>query len=216
MKIKNLNYKIDSTEILEDISFEVENNSVNVIVGSNGAGKTTLLKVISKVIEQKNIDINELNNNYKIVFVDQDFLIFDELIVEEFILLINNLNKNDIKISNLIIEDFMILGIDNILKTQIKNLSFGQRQKLIILMGFLSLPDYLLLDEPFNGLDYNSKINLRKLLKKYKKFFSFIITTHDIDNIHIYADKIMYLEKGRLQKILNIGEYCNEQKIIKE
>lgn len=212
IEIKDLNYVIDENKILEHISFSIPEGGVTAIVGPNGVGKTTTLQLLSGILQSKNESIKQLSKEKKVIYIDLDYLVFDELTAREFLHLIASYNNKNDKDLQILLTEFEPLNIISFLDTKLKGLSLGQKQKLIIAVGFLSNMDVLILDEPFNGLDYKSECHLKTLLQQKKYPLTIIITTHNFVDIETYTDKcIVIKDKKSVVEIEN-----NDEKIYKK
>lgn len=185
----NITYSAGEKIIINNISFYLKKNAVNILVGPNGAGKTSLLEVLAG-IRKTELDID----NSEILYLNLDYLIFDKLTVKEFIQLIIKINQTINY--EMIFSDFKELKIGEFIDTKLEFLSLGQKQKLLILTGIMSNKHILLFDEPYNGLDKNSKLVLNNLFKKYKKNKTFFFATHDVEIINNIVDHIVKLNNG--------------------
>lgn len=106
-------------------------------------------------------------------YLNLDYLIFDKLSVKEFLNMIIQINKTEHP--EKILNDCSELNLNALYDVQVQYLSLGQSQKLLIQVALLSNRNIILLDEPFNGLDYDSKIILNRLLNKYKNKKTFFL-----------------------------------------
>lgn len=204
--ITDLSYSIEEHNILEQLSFSLPEGEVTAIVGPNGVGKTTTVQLLASMLQSNNESVKKLVKEKKVVYLDLEYLVFDELTAKEFIMLIANYNKKTNRELQMLLDDFEPLNITSFLDTKLKGLSLGQKQKLIILTGFLSNADMLIFDEPFNGLDYKSERYLKTLLQKNKYHFTIIITTHNFIDIETYTKKcIVMKDKQTIIEIENNG-----------
>ncbi|KPU51133.1 ATP-binding cassette domain-containing protein [Bacillus wiedmannii] len=197
LEIKDLIFCIEEKKILDNISFSIPEFEVTAIVGPNGVGKTTTVQILSNIIKNDNSSIKNLNARKKILYLDIEYLVFDELTAKEFIELNAKNNKKSRKEVATILNEFEGLNIKEFLFTKLKGLSLGQKQKLIILIAFMSNADVLIFDEPFNGLDYKSEKKLKDLLKENKFKFTIVITTHNFNNIEDYTKKCIVISDSK-------------------
>ncbi|MFD3261630.1 ATP-binding cassette domain-containing protein [Paenibacillus lentus] len=205
-EITDLNYSIEEKDILEHLSFSIPEGGVTAIVGPNGVGKTTTVQLLASILQSKNESVVKLLKEQKVVYLDLEYLVFDELTAKEFLELIANYNKKTNRELQALLDDFEPLNIASFLGTKLKGLSLGQKQKLIILTGFLTNADVLIFDEPFNGLDYKSEKYFKTLLRDNKYQFTIIITTHNFNKLELYTNKcIVMKDKKTLIEIENNG-----------
>ncbi|SDC50208.1 ABC-2 type transport system ATP-binding protein/ATP-binding cassette, subfamily A (ABC1), member 2/ATP binding cassette, subfamily A (ABC1), member 13 [Pelagirhabdus alkalitolerans] len=200
IKVNDLNYSIGGSPILKDLTFHVPKKALTVLIGPNGVGKTTTLELLSGVRKINNDSVESIIKKHRILYLDMELLIFEELTTKEYVDLIadiNNLNTQDIKVT---LRDFEPMNLEDFYHVRIGGLSLGQKQKLTLFTGFLTKPDVLLFDEPFNALDYKSQNHLKNLFNEYKKDITFLITTHSLDNLEEYVDSCILLFEGRIEK----------------
>lgn len=178
------------------------------IFGESGSGKTTFLKMLSGItnpdsgfICYKSQEFFNKKKNFslpiwkrKIGFVFQNYALFPHLSVYKNIIFgLDKAMKNNI-------DDLIFsLNLENLCNQKPKNLSGGQSQKVALARAILSNPDILLLDEPFSGLDKDTKallqIDLKNILEKYK-ITTFLIS-HDITEMFLLADEVYVLKDGK-------------------
>lgn len=212
MEIRNLSYKIENKTILDDISVNFYEKSINLIIGKNGVGKTTLLNLMLENIklnksDQKLIHFPSIKNK---IMIDLNYLVFDELTGNELINFITEIHNISFDVKKRIINDCKMLNLD-FLNTRIKGLSLGQSQKLIITISLLTPCELVAFDEPFNGLDKESIKQLQQLLIKYKSEKTFILATHNYENLSYFADNLVVInQKGKAKNLTDLEVYDEE------
>lgn len=204
MKISCANiYKTFSTKkVLEDITFESEENCITIL-GANSAGKTTLLKIFATILkpDRGNIKIEQIDvvkNPEKLRkilgFVPENSSLLRELSAVENIkhfAALRKLRINPVQI----MEEFYIPTTKNPVRT----LSKGIQQRLMIAITLMNNPKLLILDEPTSGLDRESKELLWKLLIKMKnEGTTILLSTHDEEEVSVLADYLVLLSEGRI------------------
>lgn len=211
IKVNNLSFKIDSKEILNNISFEIEKNKITGILGKNGCGKTSLIKHLSKELKSqnsvyiKNKSINEFkirDFSKSISFVLQNFGNIGNFTVQELIEMgrypykkfFKNYSDEDEKIVKDIISFFKLEKIKNI---KAKYISGGELKLTYIARCLAQQTDILVLDEPINHLDINYQIMLMKFLKKINNK-TILLTIHNIDLALEYCDNIILMKDGNI------------------
>ena len=206
IKIENLTKEFKDSLILNDINLEFQEGKVYGLVGPNGSGKSVLLKIIcafymptkGKVLID-GVNYNDGNNfppNLR-ALIDKPSFIPDLSGFENLKLLA--------KIQNLINDDDIIntLKIVNLYEEKDKKFykySMGMKQKLGIASVLMEKPKIMILDEPFNGIDDESKSKLFEYLAKIKKNKIIIISSHIFEEIQKVCDEVYYFENGTCVK----------------
>lgn len=216
INLKN-GYKIYEQEekvfALNDVSLEINEGELIVILGMSGSGKTTLLNVLSGLdiidrgeyyfndVNIKSLNNNELTNlrkdNFGLIF--QSYNLLEHLNVVQNVKLGAMLNKS---INDKYVEEIIeLVGLKDKLKSNIYELSGGQQQRVAIARAIAKKPKVLFCDEPTGALDETtSKEILKLILELNEKLKStIVIITHNpiIANI---ADRIIYMKDGRIEK----------------
>lgn len=213
--------------ILKNISLNF-GNGIYTIVGKNGSGKSSLLRLIPRIYDPKNgeifIDDQDIKNvklsslRSQIGIVPQNPIIFSGTIIENICLSKPNATMDEIRdvckqVNSL---DF-IDSLENKFQTRLGRkgiiLSGGQIRKIAIARALLKKPKILLLDEPNLALDYVTKQEIYKILKKLKETITIIITTHDLRYLGKISDKIIIIDGGSIvevgshEKLLKNSQY---------
>jgi ABC-type polar amino acid transport system ATPase subunit len=203
--VKQINNKV----VLNDISFNIAEQEIIVILGPSGSGKTTLLRAISGLdnISSGEILINDMifnkDNSHllheKIGMVFQNFNLFPHMNI------IDNLTYSPLKSSlmlnrdsiiekaKILLNDFSLLSIADKLP---KDISGGQKQRVAIARALMIDPQLLLMDEPTSALDPEIISDFVEIIKKLKNKLSIIITSHHIGFAKSIADKIIFMDRG--------------------
>ena len=212
LEVKNLyfNYQTDKP-LFQNLNLNVDEGQIIALVGESGCGKSTLLSLIYGLIDWQSGDIlfegeklfgpkgNLVPGESQMKFVAQNYdlmpygTVYDN--VGKFISNINLKEKKE-KVEELL----DVVGLTEFAKVIPKNLSGGQQQRVAIARALAVLPKMLLLDEPFSNLDFSRKFELREKLFNYVKEnnLSLIISTHNLEEVLPWADKIVVLQQGRL------------------
>lgn len=199
--VKNLKFFYKTKEILNDINFAFKEKNIYCIVGENGAGKTTLLELMLglKKIQQGSIKFNEQSINEKLYadigVVFQENILRPRLKVKDEINAHVHLFKASKEWETKIIETFEL----DILMNKIGNsLSGGERRRVLMAIAFLNHPKYLILDEPFTGIDTKIRNKLRTFMQEYVEKYNAIIifSEHNILECQKYDYHFIFLYKG--------------------
>jgi len=190
LKVKNLNVKLDSEEIIKGLSFEVKEGDVLTILGPNGAGKTVLLKTLVGIFPYKGKI--EWRKDVRIGYVPQrvPFIKDIPINVEEFFLL-----KTTSEEAREILES---VGFEeSILKKRLGDLSSGQFQRILVAWALVKNPNVLLFDEPMAGIDISGKETIYNLLFKLKKErnLTILLVTHDLSVVFKFSNFVVCLNK---------------------
>ncbi|TWI57941.1 ABC transporter ATP-binding protein [Halalkalibacter nanhaiisediminis] len=206
------NYTPDSP-ILNNINFEIENNTFVTILGPSGCGKSTLLNLIAGFIPTSNGSIKVDEKHVKAPseergFVFQDLALFPWLSVYknvEFGLKMQNIpkEKRDQKVKEMI----ELVGLSSYSNFPISSLSGGMKQRVALARTLATEPNILLLDEPFSALDAQTRDVLQEeLLALHQKLsMTTMLVTHSIDEAIYLSDTIILLSKnGTIKEIVQI------------
>ena len=105
------------------------------------------------------------------------------------------------KLNTELVEELIeLFNFSSYRSVMIKELSLGNRKKVYLITGFALRTDLLLLDEPVNGLDFQSTEALYKLIKEYKEYGTVLFSSHILESVTLTADKVVILENGKITK----------------
>jgi ABC-2 type transport system ATP-binding protein len=197
----------------------VPKGSIYGFVGKNGAGKTTLIRVICGLQEpttgeytlygRKNTDRQIVKSRRRMGAVIETPAIYLDMTAEE------NL-KEQYRIIGLpsfdgIAELLKLVGLENTGKKKAKNFSLGMRQRLGIAIALAGDPDFLVLDEPVNGLDPQGIIEIRELILKLNREhqITVLISSHILDELSKLATYYGFIDNGRIVKEMSAEELYN-------
>lgn len=201
LETKSLIVKYDNKEVLKDINIEVEEGDYLCIVGSNGSGKSTLLKTVLSLKEKHSGEIILNCEKTKVGYLPQQSKIQRDFPVTVFEVAISGLNKlfytNSDKEKT--IANLEKLGIANLKNESYQNLSGGQQQRVLLARAIANDKKILFMDEPITGLDPNTSKEFYELTKKLnKEKVTIVITTHDVDKVASYANKVLELDNKQV------------------
>lgn len=202
IKIKNLAKKFKNNVIFENLNLQIPKNKLIFITGKSGSGKTSLLNIISGIDSdyEGTLQIKKNNHQTNIDYVFQDFNLFEQISAVENVEMGNNIlgKKNDfLKLSYYV--NLLDLS-DFVLRSKVKNLSGGEKQRVAILRSLMRDPEIILIDEPTANLDEKNTLKIFSLLKKISQFKTVIVVSHDLQNAEKFADQIYDLEEKKLKK----------------
>ena len=204
------------TLVLEDINIEVKKNEFVVLLGESGSGKTTLLKMLNKLIGMtkgkiliNGEDINSINTvklRRDMGYVVQQTGLFPHMTVKENIELVSIIkDEKQEEYEQKTIEVMKMVGLDPdvFMPRYPHELSGGQAQRVGVARAYATNPDIILMDEPFSALDPITRNELQNELIKLQQNTpkTIIFVTHDIAEAIKLADRIVLLNKGRIEQI---------------
>lgn len=207
IRIENLNVSYKETLALKDISLVLQGPTITGIIGPNGAGKSTLLKSMLGIIPHEGhafIDDKEMNKSLKkVAYVEQKIHIDYNfpIKVKECVSLglypsIPLFHTLKAKHWEKVAEALEIVGLSDYADRQISQLSGGQFQRVLIARCLVQDADYILLDEPFVGIDSVSEEIIMNTLRDLKKAGkTVLIVHHDLGKVPHYFDQVLLLNK---------------------
>ena len=205
LEIKNVSKSFGRLKALDNVSFNVKKGDLFGIIGQNGAGKSTLFRCIMDFFDSYEGEILYDNKQVskvpleKIGFLPEERSLSPKKTVAEEIRYFARLNlmKNlDQKTLEAYFNKFEIKGS---LKDKIKDLSKGNQQKVQLLASLIYKPEFVILDEPFSGLDpYNIRL-LQDIIKEINESGTTIIfSSHNMENIEDMCKKLVMLKNGQV------------------
>ena len=208
IEINHLTKKFGDDVILHDINISMEQGKVYGISGNNGSGKTVLMKCICGFLP---VTEGVIRVGGKIIGAEVDFPESVGVIIETPGFLTNLTGMRNLEIlaglqgkisKNEIREAICKAGLDPGLKKSVAKYSLGMRQRLGIAQAIMEDPEFLILDEPFNGLDKHGVEDIRNLLLGLKKDGkTIILASHNSEDIRILCDKVYEMDGGRIQEV---------------
>jgi lipopolysaccharide export system ATP-binding protein len=212
LKCNNLEKKYNTKKIIQDISIEVNSGEVIGLLGPNGAGKTTTFYIIVGLIksdfgyiilDDKNITSAPIHKRfeYGISYLPQEPSIFRNMTALDNIKAIletdNKLSKQ--KKSNILDNLITKFDLSNFLDTKGMQLSGGERRRVEIARALALKPKFLLLDEPFAGIDPLSVIDIQEIIKSLSQDnIGILITDHNVRETLKICDKSYVLNSGQI------------------
>ena len=219
IEIDNISKKFKDKEVLKNVNFKVNDGEIVGLLGENGAGKSTLLRIISTMLIPTSgnaiingIDlINHPENVRKQIGIlfGSEVGLYDRLTARENLEYFAKLNgMKDDKINERINYLINRFKFKNYADKQVYNFSKGMKQKVSIARSIVHDPAVMLFDEPDSGLDFKaSKIIFDFMEDCKKEGKSIIFSSHSMENIKNYSDRIVVLHRGEIIKEFNVEEY---------
>ena len=219
IRVENLSHRYSIQWAIRDISFEITGNGIYGLLGSNGAGKSTTMNIICGVLKQTQGDVwikginlreNPVEAKKHLGFLPQKPPLHSDLTVEEYLIHCANMRLMPGKEILGAVRDVMVrCGISHFAKRLIRNLSGGYQQRLGIAQAIIHNPDFVVLDEPTNGLDPNQIVEIRHLIKEIAEERTIILSTHILSEVQATCDYIRMIEEGQLVFAGTVDDFDN-------
>tara|TARA_A100001011_G_scaffold215826_1_gene223759 strand:- start:376 stop:1260 length:885 start_codon:yes stop_codon:yes gene_type:complete len=218
IEINNLYKKFGDLEVLNNVSFSIPKNSIFGILGPNGSGKSTLMRIFAKLIKNWNGQILFKNNSIvssdnhlmKMGFIIESPSFYEYLSAEKNLQIFGRLtNTKQKKIDEL----FELVNLNDRKKSRVSEYSYGMKQRLGIAQAMLHDPDFLILDEPNNGLDPVGINQMADILFKLKQMGKTIcISTHLLTEVDRMCTDVAILNQGKLIISGNLSQLTNKKR----
>ncbi|MCR4580658.1 MAG: ATP-binding cassette domain-containing protein [Treponema sp.] len=183
--------EVSFKEVLKGVNLTLKKGEVTVLVGSNGAGKTTLAKILCGSLKATSGKV-QMKGLPFFIMQDPDFQLFGTSARNE----LSMVKKDPKKIT----ETLKYLGLGRFAETHPFSLSGGQKQRLQIGMAILCDRDVIIFDEPTSGLDVVSMQKVSSEITRLREKSAVLVISHDYEFIRHIADRIVFLEEGKIQK----------------
>lgn len=195
--------KFGRKEVLDNVSFNIKKGEITTLLGMNGVGKSTILKIIMDLVKKDSgevlIDGDVLteNNLDKLAFVPDVKNTYRGMSIKEsFAYMECFYDKWDSKKAYRMLEEFELKDTEKIDK-----LSKGNLEKIKIILGFAQNAEYILMDEPFSGIDiFTREMFLKSLINYVNEDVAILITTHEIKDIENIADRVLMIKDGVIKE----------------
>ncbi|MBE6429954.1 MAG: LPS export ABC transporter ATP-binding protein [Campylobacter sp.] len=224
LEVKNLKKNIKKTNIINGVSLEIKSGEVVGLLGPNGAGKTTTFYMICGLIlpssgeillDGVNITANPLHKRAMqgIGYLPQESSIFKDLTVEENLTLAAQIVYNDNKTIDKKVDEMLnLLNIEPIRSRKGLSLSGGERRRCEIARSLMIMPKFLLLDEPFAGVDPIAVADIQSIINDLKKLnIGILITDHNVRETLAICDRAYVIKNGTLLASGSANEVANNK-----
>lgn len=226
LQAKNIEKTYKNRTVVKGISFEVNQGEVVGLLGPNGAGKTTSFYMVVGLInpDKGNVYLGEKDITklamYKraklgIGYLPQEASVFRDLSVEDNIMAIlefTSLNKSERKVR---LEELLSeFGLQHVRKSKGSVLSGGERRRTEIARGLATSPKFILLDEPFAGIDPIAVEDIQKIIVKLKrKDIGVLITDHNVQETLSITDRAYLLFEGNIIKTGSAEDLAADEQV---
>ena len=228
IKLVNVYKRFKYLLAANNVNFEIKKNEIVALIGPNGAGKSTILNLIAGVIKpthgtvilnNENIISRTSDMKKKIILFSYYSFLYDDLTgLEnlEFWLKLYNITKH--KEENISLREYILkkadqFGIKNWLARPVQELSTGMRKKIDFMRAILIEPEFLLLDEPFSGMDPKNIEFFINVIKNYRERGTICIVSHDLDIISSLCDRVFIITKGKIVDQITLERDLSSEQI---
>lgn len=219
LKVANVTKKYGTKKALDKFDMNVNKGDIYGFIGENGSGKTTLMRVITNLTNQtageyflfgvssKNYKVRNEQKKIRAIIEVPSLVLFEnhrKNFINMYDLLGLKINEKEIKnILNLV-----GLSDPRLEKVKVKNYSLGMKQRLSIGLCLIGNPEFLILDEPMNGLDPKGIIEVRNLIRKInqEKNVTFLISSHVLEELDKVVTKYGFISNGKLIEEITVDK----------
>ena len=209
IEFQNLSKNFDDKLAVDNISLKVRPGEILGFLGPNGAGKTTTVKMLigmliptggTATVAGFDISKEPIEVKKRIGYVPETGALFESLTAWEYLELITDLHHMDRALAQRKIDEFLTLfGLDNERDHRLSGFSKGMKQKVLLAAAFLPNPEVLFLDEPLNGLDVNTALIIKELLKKMAaQGKTIMFCSHILEVVERICTRVAIIDCGRI------------------
>lgn len=227
LEAQNLTKRYKDSVALEHVELQIERGGIYGFIGQNGAGKTTFLRLVTGLSFPTEGELSLWGENTPDGLQKQRRRI--GCMIETPALYPNLTARQNMEVQRIqrgipnreVIEGCLqAVGLTDTGKKAVRNFSLGMRQRLGIAAALLNTPEFLILDEPVNGLDPAGIADLRKLLKRLNKEYgmTILISSHILEELYQTASRFILIDRGRIVEELSdreLDEKCRRHILIK-
>ena len=224
LKTNNLTKTYGEATVVNKVNITVKKGDIYGLIGRNGAGKSTLMKMVGGLVKPTSGDFKLFDGESgikvagRIGCMIEDPALYPDMSARDNLLYYNKLlgitdNSN-------IDEILELVGLENVGKKKTKAFSLGMKQRLSIGIALMGYPDFLLLDEPVNGLDPAGIVEIRNLILKLnrERNITILISSHILEELSKVATRYGIIDKGRLVEEFTteeLNEKCRKCIVVK-
>jgi ABC-type multidrug transport system ATPase subunit len=196
ISIKNVTKKFGHTRAIDNVSLQLSQNRLYLLVGPNGSGKTTLIKCIMGLLRYEGTIVKSTT---RIGYAPDRYIMPPYLNVVDFLESMGRVKEQSrMHCREYIDHHLALFELDNVRYRPIGSLSSGMRQKVNLLQAMIHVPKILILDEPLKGLDGPAEAHFMKILSAKTKEMLLIISTHYPERFRMRGKQLIHLENGHL------------------
>ncbi|MBW0765753.1 phenol-soluble modulin export ABC transporter ATP-binding protein PmtC [Mammaliicoccus fleurettii] len=210
MKLTQIQKHYGKQHVLKKIDFEFGESQIVGLIGKNGVGKTTLMKIMNENIVKYDGTFSKESNTKVGYLIENPKLYLNKTGYYNLNFFRNVLGTQvDDQYINQLIESF---GIKPYINKKVKKYSMGMKQKLSIAVALMNKPQYLILDEPTNGMDPDGSIDVLKTLERVSKELNIkiLISSHKLEDIELICDRTVFMKDGAIVEDYNMKDQSTD------
>lgn len=215
IEVNNLKKKYKKQWVLKGVDIHIDTPQIIALVGPNGSGKTTLMNCMTnlvsvnsgsaRLLDKKNTDTSMFKD---VSYLQDNRILYGNLTAYDHLKFVCDVQKISRSRVNEVAER---VGMTGYLRKRVQNFSLGMKQHLLLAMVIINRPKLLLMDEPLNGLDPTSAINMRNiLLDVFKEGATIVVSSHNLDEIDRLTNTIYFMKDGTILKE-SLEEFAEKQ-----
>lgn len=211
IEVKNVTKQYGNFYAVRNINFEIKDGEIVGFLGRNGAGKSTTMNMITGFIEPTEGDIivnghsiylNPKKVKSQIGYMPEGTPLYSDLTVKEFISYMADLKSISRKEKKAAVQTAIeSTGLEKVQNNLTKNLSRGYKQRVSLAGAIVGNPKILILDEPTVGLDPKQVIEIRELIKSFRKDHTVLVSSHILSEVSQICEKVIIIDKGEIVAI---------------
>ena len=214
--IQHLNKFIGKQHVLKDICLTINDGEVVGLLGPNGAGKSTLMKIIVRVWDATN---GEVQVPKSIGFLPEQNPLYEEMYVREYLRFFVGLRSKErgAKSQDEIVEQLIVrVGLTAEANKRVGQLSKGYKQRVGLAQAMIGDPELLILDEPTTGLDPNQLEDIRALIREMGEQRTVILSTHILQEVKQMCTRVIIIDHGEIKVDKPISEIEDLEQTFRE
>ncbi|MCB2312581.1 ATP-binding cassette domain-containing protein [Clostridium tagluense] len=219
IRASNITKTYGNHKVLDDLSINIKKGDIYGAIGKNGAGKTTIIRVLAGLVIPNNGQVELFGHSEENEITKERNRI--GTLIESPALYLNMTAEENLKLVKIqrgipgnkcIDQTLNLVGLKDVEKKKTKNFSLGMKQRLGIAMALLSEPEFLVLDEPMNGLDPIGIKEIRELLLKLNKErgTTILISSHMLSELTHISNRYGFINDGKLIEEMTANELLNK------